>query len=88
MPFKGISYLELWLQFCSAEPNHLCNFGRRYQEEQFCEIILNLDQWFRRRCNLNIFLIWCSGGPSVQQSRTICAILVGGSMRNNSVKLF
>ena len=88
MPFKGISYLELWLPFCSAERNHMCNFGRGYQEEQFCEIILNLDQWFRRRYNLNIFLIWCSGGPFVQQSRTICAILVECIMRNNSVILF
>ena len=82
----------IWSSGCSfvqqGQTNHLCNFGRRYQEEQFCEIILNLDHWFRRRCNLNIFLIWCSGGPFVQQSRTICAILVGGSMRNNSVKLF
>ena len=42
MPFKYISYLELWLPFCSAEGNHLCNFGREYHEEQFCEIILNL----------------------------------------------
>ena len=39
MLFKGISYLELWQPFCSAE-------------------------------------------------RTICAILVEGIMRNNSVKLF
>ena len=39
MPFKDISYLELWWPFCSAEQNHLCNFGRRFQEEQFCEII-------------------------------------------------
>ena len=23
-------------------------FGRGYYEEQFCEIILNLGQWFRR----------------------------------------
>ena len=78
MPFKGISYLELWLPFCSAEPNHLCNLGRGYQEEQFCEIILNLDQWFRRRYNLNIFLIWSSGGAFVQLRGTICAILVEG----------
>ena len=28
---------------------HLCDFGRGYQEEQFFEIILNLDHWFRRR---------------------------------------
>ena len=88
MPFKGISYLDLWLPFCSAERNHLCNFGRGYQEERFCKIILNLDLWFRRRYNSNIFLIWYSGGPFVQQSRTICANLVEGIMRNNSVKLF
>ena len=42
--FKDISYLELWRLFCSAERNHLCNFGRGYSEEQLCEIILNLDQ--------------------------------------------
>ena len=27
----------------------MCNFGRGHHEEQLCEIILNLDQWFRRR---------------------------------------
>ena len=27
-----------------------------YHEEQFCEIILNLGQWFRRRCCLKDFL--------------------------------
>ena len=31
-------------------------FGGGYQEEQFCEIILNLDQWFRKRCPLKDFL--------------------------------
>ena len=67
----------------------MCNFGRGYQEEQFYEIILNLDEWFKRRCLLKIFLIWSSEGPFVQQSRTICAILVEGIfMRNNSVNLF
>ena len=45
MSFKGISYLEFWQAFCSAECNHLCNFGRGYQEEQLCENILNLGQW-------------------------------------------
>ena len=53
--FKDNSYLELWWPFCSAVQNHFCNFGRGYQEEQFCEIILNLDQWFRR-CHLKDFL--------------------------------
>ena len=55
---------------------------------RFCEIILNLDKWFQRRCLLKIFLIWGSGGPFVQRSRTICASLVEGIKRNNSVKLF
>ena len=39
--FKDISYLELWQSLCSADRNHLCNFGRRRHEEQFCEVILN-----------------------------------------------
>ena len=52
------------------------NFGRGYQEEQFCEIILNLAQLFRRRCVLKIFHIWSSGCPYVQRSGTICAFLV------------
>ena len=56
MPFKCISYLGLWQPFCSAELNYLYNFGRAYQEEQFCEIYLNLGQWFRRRCLLKYFL--------------------------------
>ena len=88
MSFKDISYLELWWPFCSTERNHLFKFSRGYYEEQFCEIILNLDQWFRRRCLLKIFLIWSSAGAFVQWSGTICAILVEGIMKNNSVQLF
>ena len=30
------------------EWNHLSNFGKEHYEEEFCEIILNLDQCFRR----------------------------------------
>ena len=70
MSFKDMSYLELWQSLCSVEWNHFCNFGRRHHEEQFCDIILNLDQWFRRCC-LKIFLIKSSGSPLkafVQQS--------------------
>ena len=65
MSFKDISYLELWRSFCSAECNHLCNFGRciRYYEKQFCEIISNLGQWFRRRCRLNDFLSGALAAP-------------------------
>ena len=81
----------------------MCNLGRGHHEERFCEIILNLDQWFRRRSHLKIFLIHRSGDPCikhretvcaisveafVQWSGTICAVLVEGIKRNNSVKLF
>ena len=88
MPFKDISYLERWWSLSSANRNHLYNFCRRHHEELFCEIILNLDQWFRRKGRLNIFVIWSSGSPFVQQSGTICEILVEGIMRNNSVNYF
>ena len=55
MSLKDISYLELWVPLCSVELNRLPNFGRRHHEKQFCEIISNLDQCFRRRCRLKIF---------------------------------
>ena len=32
----------------------MSNFIRGSPEEQFCEIILNLGQWLRRRCRLKI----------------------------------
>ena len=54
------------------------------QEEQFCKIILNLGQWFRRRCHL----IWSSCGPSVLWRGTRFALLVEGTMGNLHVKSF
>ena len=88
MSLKDISYLELSQPLCSVEWNPVCNFGRRHHEAQFSEIVLNLDQWFRR-CRLKVFLIWSSGSPFVQWNRTTCAMLAKGMiMRNNSVKLF
>ena len=62
-------------------------FVHEHHEEQFFEIILNMDQWLSRRCRLKISLIWSPGGPFVQQSHTICANLVKGIMRNDYVKL-
>ena len=56
MSFKDIAYLKLWQPLCSMEWNHFYNFDRVHQEEQFCAIILNLDQCFRRRCNLKTFV--------------------------------
>ena len=73
MAFNDFSYLELWRSFCSAERNRLCNFNRGYPEEQFCEIIFNLDLWFR--CRLKDFLsgalvalVFCGAEPLVQFS--------------------
>ena len=73
MRFKDFSYLKLWRPFCSAERNNLCNFGRRHHEEQFCEIILNLGEWLRRRCLLKDFLsgalaalLFSGAGPFMQ----------------------
>ena len=88
MLFKDISYLELWQPLCSVDWNHLCNFGRRYHEEQSCEIILNLDHWLKRKFCLKVFLIWSSGSPFVQRSVAIYAILKEGIMGNIHVKLY
>ena len=81
--FKDVSYLELWQPISSVEWNNLCNLGKRHHKEQFCEIILNSDQLFRI-CRLKIFYLelW---RPFFQPSGTICASLVEGILRNNSV---
>ena len=68
--------------------NHLCNIGRRHHESQSCEIILNLDQWFGRKCHLKVFLIWSSGRHFVQRNVINLTSLVEGIQRDNSVKLF
>ena len=81
MPFKDISFLELWQPFCLAEQNHMCYFGRWCYEEQFCEIILNLGQWFR--CRLKDFL---SG--ALAALLIIYAILKEDIIGNIYVKLF
>ena len=84
---KDISYLWLWQPFFSVLPNHLCNYDSGHYAEHLSEIILNLEQWFKRKCSLKIFLIYSPGGPFVQQSRTVCAVFNKGFVRNNSVKL-
>ena len=40
--------------FVQRSENHLCNFGRGHYEEQFCEFVSNLGQWFS--CRLKDFL--------------------------------
>ena len=68
MLFKVISYLELWQPFYSAERDHLCNIGRGYYMERFCENILRLGKWLRRKCRLKDFL-----------SGALAALLVDGA---------
>ena len=63
----------------------MCNFGRRYYEEQFREIILNLVQ---EKMSFKRFLIWSSDGPPVEWSGTIYAILKESIMGNIHVKLY
>ena len=38
------------------EQNNLCNFGRGHYGEPSCEVILNFDQEFSRRCRLKKML--------------------------------
>ena len=59
----------------------MCNFGGGYHAEQFCEIILNFDEWFR--CRLKDFL-----SRALAALMTIYAILVDGIMGNIPVKSF
>ena len=54
MSFKDFFLSGALAALFSAEPKHLCNFGRGLQEEQFCEVILNLNQLLRR-CHLKDF---------------------------------
>ena len=57
MSFKDISYPELWQPLCSVEQDHLCNSIEGIMRNNYVMLFLNVDQWFRRRCHLKIFLI-------------------------------
>ena len=59
-----------------------------YHEEQFCEIILNLGQWFRRRCCLKDFLSEALAVVLFGAALTIYAILEEGIIGNIHVKLY
>ena len=50
----------------------LCNFGRKHHEKQFCEIILNLDQWFRKRRHLKYFLTRALVAFSASERNHLC----------------
>ena len=54
---KEISFKDISIFSSGGQLNTLINFGRRHHDEHFFEIILNLDQWNRRRCHSKTFLI-------------------------------
>ena len=70
------------------DQNHLCKFGRGYQEEQFCEIIFEFGPVVQEEMSFKIVLVWSSGSPPVWWSGTICAILKEGIMGHIHVKLY
>ena len=60
---------------------NLCNSGREYHEDHYCEKSLK-----RRRFRLKIILIYSPEGSFVRPSGTICAILVESILRIISLK--
>ena len=44
------NYLELWWLFSWAEQNQMCNLFIWHYGEHSCEVILNLNMWFRTCC--------------------------------------
>ena len=62
--------------------NDLSNSDRGHHEEDFCENILNSDQWFRRRCHLNDISYLELLSTCIHRSKTICVILVECIMRH------
>ena len=86
MPFKDISYLELWPFFCSAERT-ICailveGVKRNYSVKLFEFGPVVQEMSFKR------FLIWSSGGPLVQWSGIVYVILKEGIIGNINVILF
>ena len=55
--FKSISIFSSGGHIVQRELKILINLGRGHHDDYFCEITLNLDQWFKRRCGLKILLI-------------------------------
>ena len=62
----------------------LCKFGRGHHEQQFFEIILNWDQWFKEMFKDFSYLELLRPLCSAEQNH-LCN---EGTMKYNSVKLF
>ena len=66
----------------------MCKFGKGIPEEQFCESILNLDLWYKRRCCLKDFLSGALAALVFSGAELFMQFFVKDIMRNKSVKLF
>ena len=85
---------KIFFIWSSRSPFVQCNgtiytiFLKGHYEKQFCEIIFNLGQWFRRRCRLKRFVILSSGIPSVSVEWNHLFNFGRRHHKENSVKLF
>ena len=57
---RATNTIRGYCKFLILNWSHLCNIERMHHAEQSCEIILNLDQWFRRKLHLKVFIILSS----------------------------
>ena len=84
MPFKGISYLELWQPFVQRSLT-ICAILVEgiilYNNIEFGSVV-------QEKMSFKRFLIWSSGSPPDRWSGTIYAILKEGIMGNIHVKLY
>ena len=67
---SGICLVSTALAARFGGVEHFMKFQKWHYEEQLCDFIFNLDQWFRRRCCLMIIIIYSFGGRFVWWSRT------------------
>ena len=77
----------LWQPFCSVEQNHFSNFGRGSPKEHFCEIILKLGYWPRRRYRLKVFLFFKRWWPFCSAVRNHFNNFDRGSPKEHSCEI-
>ena len=71
MCFKDFLFWTLGSQFVLCIGTICAVLVEAHYGKNTCEIILNLDQWYRR-CVLKIFLFWTLGSQFVLCIGTIC----------------
>ena len=66
------------------DQNHLNNFGRGSPKDHLCEIILKLDQGFRRSCHLSQLFTDDDGRRDEDRSQKLTCHYVTGELKNES----